>query len=146
MTETQKKQIVRMRKKGRGYKTIASAVGLSRDIVRTFCKKRHMSGFGEAFVLNDREKADEYKRCLNCYGHIRQPKKGRPKKFCSEECRRDWWKQHPEEIKKRETALYRIKCAYCGMDFIAYGNKGRKYCGHPCYIYDRFYEREESKK
>ncbi len=67
MTEEQKKQILKMRKNGDGYKTIASYVGLSRDAVRTFCKKRHMAGFGEAFVLNDKEKADEYKRCLTAF-------------------------------------------------------------------------------
>ena len=142
MTEEQKRQIVKMRKDGDGYKTIATAVGLSRDAVRTFCKKRHMAGFGEAFVLNDKEKADEYKRCLNCYGYIRQPKKGRHKKFCSEKCRREWWKTHPEEINKKETAIYKLKCAHCDGDFISYGNKYRKYCSHNCYIHQRFYESE----
>ena len=144
MTEEQKKQIVKMRKDGDGYKTIATAVGLSRNAVRTFCKKRHMAGFGEAFVLNDKEKADEYKRCLNCYGYIRQPKKGRHKKFCSDECRREWWKQHSEEINKKETAQYRLKCDYCGSEFVSYGNKSRKFCSHNCYIHQRFYESEEN--
>ena len=29
-------------------------------------------------------------------------------------------------------------CKQCGKPFTAYGNKGRKYCCHQCYIVDRF--------
>ncbi len=142
MTEKEKNQIIKMRKNGVGYQAIATALNLSRDRVRNFCKKRNMAGFGAVFTLNDKEKTGEYERCLNCYKHIRQPKQGRPKKFCSNECRREWWKSHPEEINKKETAQYRLKCAYCGEDFISYGNKDRKYCSHNCYIHQRFYESE----
>lgn len=146
MTEKQKKQILDMRKNGDGYKTIATATGLSRDIVRSFCKKRNMAGFGNVFVLNDKEKVDEYKRCLNCYKQVKQPARGRRKKFCSEECRRQWWKTHSEECCQKETAQYPLKCAYCGKDFVSYGNKNRKYCSHYCYIHDRFYEKEENQE
>lgn len=38
MTEQQAKQIVEMRLKGVGYKSIGTVVGLSRDIVRNYCK------------------------------------------------------------------------------------------------------------
>ena len=35
---------------------------------------------------------------------------------------------------------YEYTCAHCGKPFTAYGNKGRKYCSHECYIADRFGE------
>ena len=40
---------------------------------------------------------------------------------------------------------YKLKCAYCGKDFISYGNKKRKYCSHYCYIHDRFWKKEEGR-
>ena len=38
MTEYQESQIRGLRMRGAGYKAIASATGLSRDIVRNYCK------------------------------------------------------------------------------------------------------------
>lgn len=52
MTETQAVQIEALRMQGKGYKAIASAVGLSRDIVRNYCKANGMEGFGEAAAMN----------------------------------------------------------------------------------------------
>ena len=44
---------------GKGYKAAASAVGLSRDIVRNYCKANGMEGYGEAAKLNlQREMAE----------------------------------------------------------------------------------------
>ena len=96
MTENQKKQIIEMRKKGIGYKAISTSLGLSRDIVRTFCKARNMTGFGMAAVLNVDERISTGEICPNCCKSVRQSAKGRRKKFCSEKCRREWWKAHPE--------------------------------------------------
>lgn len=145
MTDLQKRQILNMRKNGDGYKTIATAIGLSRDVVRNFCKQKDMTGFGVASVMNTKEKISNGKICANCCEPIEQPTKGRRKKFCSEKCRREWWKQHPDEINQKETAQYHLKCAYCGKDFISYGNKNRKYCSHYCYIHDRFWKKEEGR-
>ena len=36
----------------KGCKAVASAVGLSRDIVRNYCKANGMEGYGEAARLN----------------------------------------------------------------------------------------------
>lgn len=50
MTEQQAKQIREMREQGIGYRSIALTVGLSRDIVRNFCKSRGLSGYGSALT------------------------------------------------------------------------------------------------
>ena len=86
------------------------------------------------------------KVCPNCGGKVIQPKTGRRRKFCSEQCRREWWSAHPEDIMRQESANYHLTCAYCGRPFISYGNKERKYCCHSCYIHDRFWRTEENRK
>ncbi|MDY4974568.1 MAG: hypothetical protein SO075_04935 [Eubacteriales bacterium] len=86
------------------------------------------------------------KVCPNCGGKVIQPKTGRRRKFCSEQCRREWWSAHPEDIMRQESANYHLTCAYCGRPFISYGNKDRKYCCHSCYIHDRFWRAEENRK
>ena len=145
MTDEQKNKIIELRKNGAGYKAIATEVGMSRDAVRSFCKNRNLSGFGVAAVMNINEQTENGNICPNCCKPIAQPHKGRRKKFCSEKCRRDWWKEHPENGTQKETAQYRLKCTYCGKEFISYGNKNRKYCSHYCYIHDRFWKKEEGR-
>lgn len=61
MTDRQAAQIKTLRMQGKGYKAIASAVGLSRDIVRNYCKANGMEGFGEAMALKMNKLADEVK-------------------------------------------------------------------------------------
>lgn len=56
MTELQAAQIKVLRKQGKGYKAIASVVGLSRDIVRNYCKANNMEGYGIMAALNILEK------------------------------------------------------------------------------------------
>lgn len=52
MTKEQAAQIRELRMQGKGYRAVASAVGLSRDIVRNYCKANGMEGYGEAAKLN----------------------------------------------------------------------------------------------
>ncbi len=139
MTDAQAKQIVEMRLKGVGYKSIGTVVGLSRDIVRNYCKSHNLTGYASVLTKNVRLRIEQGEACLYCGGSIMQPKTGRPKKFCSEKCRREWWKQHPEAVKKSREASYELVCGNCGRRFISYGNKNRKFCSHDCYIKYRFW-------
>ena len=106
MTEQQAKQIREMREQGIGYRSIALTVGLSRDIVRNFCKSRGLSGYGSALTKNIQEQVMLGKACLYCGKEMKQLDTGRPKKFCSDKCRREWWKGHPERINRKESAMY----------------------------------------
>nr|CDL66842.1 unnamed protein product [uncultured bacterium] len=81
--------------------------------------------------------------CCICGNPITQPKTGRPRRFCCEKCRREWWKAHPEAVKKSEKASYTLVCEQCGKPFISYGNKNRKYCGRECYFRHRFLAEED---
>ena len=143
MTELQARQIREMREQGIGYQSIALMVGLSRDIVRNFCKSRGLAGYGKAIKKNLQEQVMLGKCCLYCGKDIQQADTGRPRKFCSEKCRREWWKGHPEQMRKKETAMYPFTCVRCGKEFLSYGNQTRKYCSHDCYIRARFWEVED---
>ena len=60
MTKEQAAQIKELRMQGKGYKAAASAVGLSRDVVRNYCRANGMEGYGEAVKLNlQREMAED---------------------------------------------------------------------------------------
>ncbi|RRK33478.1 hypothetical protein EBB54_20600 [Schaedlerella arabinosiphila] len=60
MTKEQAERIKELRMQGKGYKAAASAVGLSRDIVRNYCRANGMEGYGEAVKLNlQREMAED---------------------------------------------------------------------------------------
>ncbi|MBD5524782.1 MAG: RNA polymerase subunit sigma-70 [Lachnospiraceae bacterium] len=141
MTDAQAAQIKEMRLNGMGYRAIADALGLSRDIVRNHCKAKGMGGYVAATVRNMQEWAEKSGICICCGKEIAQQGNGRPRKFCSEKCRRQWWKAHPEEGNRK--AMYTKVCARCGKEFTAYGNGHRKYCSHDCYIKARFWRDED---
>lgn len=133
MTYEQQEQIIDLRKKGYGYRLIGQMLGINRDMVRYFCKSNGMAGITEDVPMPDGE------ACPCCGGAIQQTAAtGRRKKFCSEKCRREWWKKHPGAGKQSESAIYHSTCAACGKEFTAYGNSSRKYCSHACYILHRF--------
>ena len=138
MTEYQKAKIHELRFKGLGYRAIGNVLGLSRDIVRNYCKDNRLNGYLANMNENIRKIALENVLCLNCQKPIKQNKRGKARKFCSEECRRKWWKENADKGQRNETAIYKLKCSYCGTEFESYGNKNRKYCCHECYIKDRF--------
>ena len=138
MNEYQKKKICELRMTGLGYRAIANEVELSRDVVRNFCKNNGLNGYLANADDNIRKMVIDNALCLNCRTPIKQPKRGKARKFCSEKCRRTWWKENADKGNRKETAVYKLVCAYCGEEFESYGNKNRKYCCHECYIKDRF--------
>lgn len=146
MTDFQAKQIRELRMRGVGYRAIASVVGLSRDIVRNFCKSHGLDGYASALTLNMKEQMASGAACMCCGREIIQPATGRKRKFCSDKCRREWWSAHPEAIHRKETAYYEMTCVYCGKPFQSYGNKNRRYCSHECYVRDRFWREEEGRE
>ena len=143
MTDAQAKQINEMRMRGMGYKAIGMAIGLSRDIVRNYCKRHNLAGYATVVSKNIKLMVDGKEVCHFCGNPITQPKTGRPRRFCCEKCRREWWKAHPEAVQKSEKASYTLVCEQCGKSFISYGNKNRKYCGRECYFRHRFLAEED---
>lgn len=94
MTNEQKEKIIELRKLGIGYRSIATVMSMSRDKVRNFCKAQGLDGYGK----NNKEAEEKAIRelCKNCGKRINQkPIKGRPKTFCSKECKKEWEFKHP---------------------------------------------------
>jgi len=143
MTETDKQQIFDLRLKGVGYKAIAAVLGISRDSVRAFCKRNGLDGDAKAVSLNVEEKKIKHLLCSCCSKSIKQKDRGRNRRFCSDQCRRKWWRDHPEARNKKDASTYCYTCPHCGKEFSCYGNKKRKYCSHDCYIKSRFWSEED---
>ncbi|CAK7037264.1 RNA polymerase subunit sigma-70 [Tissierella sp.] len=140
MTDYEREKIYELRMQGLGYKAIGNILGLTRDAVRSFCKRNNLNGNGEVVSLNVEVMKEENLLCLHC-GRLMKPKeKGRPRKFCSEECRRIWWKNNQDKRNENDTAIYNYNCLHCGKEFSIYGNKKRKFCSHDCYIKYRFWK------
>ena len=134
MTKEQSNQIDELRSQGKGYKSIAAAVGISVDKVRYYCKKNGMAGVGKTALVADGL------TCPLCGTAISQPDgRGRKKKFCSEHCRSLWWGRHPNALKSHEDSFYEYTCQCCGKQFKTRGNKHRKYCSRECFIKMRFW-------
>jgi hypothetical protein len=140
MTEIEKQQIMELRLKGEGYKKIAGTLGISRDSVRNYCKRNMIGGDSDSASHNVEERITNNLFCACCNKPIKQNKGGRARRFCSEGCRRKWWKENKDKQTKSEKATYKFICHRCGIEFNSYGNKRRKYCSHDCYIKDRFLE------
>lgn len=118
MTDAQKEQVRYLRCEGLGYGAIATRLGISENTVKSFCRRNNLTGVAskEPVVV-----------CRNCGRPLPQYPKRKQRKFCSEACRRAWWKLHPELIHK--AAFYPATCAHCGQEFQSYGNRKRKYLG-----------------
>ena len=131
MTPEQKKVIATLRSDGFGYGKIATALGLTKNQVVSYCHRNDLNGTAAAPA-----KSLNVNFCKNCGKPIRQKVGVRTMKFCCNECSKEWWKKHPEAINKH--AIYHFTCAYCRKEFTAYGNNHRKYCSHECYVKARF--------
>ena len=138
VTPAQERLIRQARQQGAGYRTIAAAIGLDRDAVRYYCKRHGLDADLKAERGEANPNAPNAGCCPNCGGVVAQPRRGRPRKFCSDTCRRAWWSKHSQDTLRGDRALYSRSCRHCGKTFTAYGNDHRRYCSHACYIQARF--------
>lgn len=135
MNDIQKDRIREMRAGGYGYVKIARELGLSENTVKSFCRRKGLNGAvaaETAALPGDAESC----ACPCCGKEVRQVPGRKARKFCSDKCRNRWWNSHLEQVERK--AHYEFVCACCKRPFTAYGNAGRKYCSHECYIKDRF--------
>ena len=138
MTEQQKTRIAQMRASGESYAKISAALSISENTVKSYCRRKNISAHGNtASNIEDTSRTDdEHVFCKQCGHALTQEPKKKPRRFCSKNCCAAWWAKNPDKLNKK--ANYSFKCDACGTAFTAYGNKGRKYCSHACYIARRF--------
>lgn len=128
MTDEQKEKIICFRRRGIGYADIGRELGISKDTVKSFCRRNGLT-ISEV-------KTDDLDRCRECGNPIVQQEKSKKRIFCCKACREKWWTEHADRICRK--VVYTFTCAGCGKTFTAYGNSSRKYCSHACYVRDRF--------
>ena len=84
MKKEEIQKIAELRKIGIGYRSIASAMGLSRDVVRYHANKMGLDGYGDDVKQELIEETTEKKFCRNCGIPINMERKaGRHKTYCS---------------------------------------------------------------
>lgn len=125
-----------MRMNGCSYSAIASSLNISVNTVKSYGRReklkiKNMITFAPKVLDNKK-----YTQCKKCGAHLLHKPKSKPKKFCSDKCRQEWWKNNTDKINKQST--YYFVCNHCGNAFESYGNRHRKYCGHQRYIASRF--------
>lgn len=133
MNISEKVTVRQLRFEGVSYAEISKTLGISENTIKSYCRRNNLGG-----NLLEKSKEERQSACKQCGKPINLEVKGKPRKFCSEPCRRDWWKTHDKEIKRK--AYYALTCVHCGKEFESYGKRDRKYCGHACYINHRFGE------
>ncbi|CAI3674437.1 terminase gpP N-terminus-related DNA-binding protein [Clostridium neonatale] len=133
MTKNEKEKVKILREKGYSYSKIAIVLDISENTIKAFCRRNNLGGIKGIQAKENREKNE---KCKQCGSELTQSIKGKRKKFCSDKCRRQWWKEHDFCIDRK--AYYKLTCERCGKHFESYGNKNRKYCSHNCYINNRF--------
>lgn len=92
MTENQKSKIRRMRLDGMGYRAIANALELSVYTVKSYCKRNHLAGVGAVVALNNVELIKQGVICKQCGAKLNHTNGKRRKVFCSDNCRKKYWK------------------------------------------------------
>ena len=131
MTDTQKQNIEKLRLQGMGYRRIANALDIPMSTVKSHCQ-RYKLPVGE--IIKIPAKVADKTICKQCGKPLEQKPKAKPKFFCCDKCRYDYWNNSPAQ---RDSLRY-ILCAGCGTVFTSYESRNRKYCGHSCYINHRF--------
>ena len=134
MDDKQKEKIIKLRAKGKGYKTISNILGINVNTIKSFCKRKNINAETASKLLE--RIPIETTFCDNCGREIKQMPKQKKKRFCSDECRIQWWNSHLDQVKRK--AYYTFRCVHCGKVFQVYGDSRRRYCSHDCFIAARF--------
>jgi len=133
LTQDEKDRIIQMRTDSMSYAKIALIIGISENTIKSFCRRNNINIAPKTVYEEIR---GIHTVCRQCGKPLTHTAKGQPKKFCSDACRRMWWKANENLLNKK--AYYMLTCAGCGTEFQSYGNRNRKFCGHPCFIKNRF--------
>lgn len=112
--QCQKRKAMGLQARGTGYRKIASELDISVNTAKYLCK------MSDAKI--------EVSACKNCGKDAVSYSCFKKKKFCSDECRREWWSKNPEAINRKMKTYI---CKNCGKEFLSY-RKEAVYCSRQC--------------
>lgn len=118
-TQAKKEQVLKLRELGLSFGEIAKELCVSRSTVSSICKR-----------ANERY---EY-RCKKCGVLLKQTNGHRKKVFCSDKCRKAWWRF---DYGSNHTINNEATCLACGKKFIYHESRLRKYCSIECFYKSR---------
>ena len=141
--EIRREQAKLLRKNGMGLRRIADVTELTLDAVRNLCRKITPPETDENLHIRMNNK----EACVFCGTPVEQHGgAGRPRRFCSDYCRRQYWRLHREEQKKNPDIIFTRICRYCGEPFEIYGKNDRKYCCRDHYLKHCYGDKEERER
>ena len=141
-----------LRLAGESCTAIAEQIGLTEEQVIEYCRQLGLPvngscrfselGLEEAAWLRHREGNPPGRKCPVCGGPLLQSVRGRRRKFCSDQCKKQWWND-----KWRQEGRFRgrlAECENCGKWFIAVKERHgeRRFCSRECYFAFRYGRRE----
>jgi hypothetical protein len=134
VTGKEKDTVHQMRTEGLSCSAIATSLGISVNTIKSYCQRNKVI-LGEKKIKSTAHiEQSGSSNCKQCGKLILQSGRHRPRKFCSETCRRVWWKINSDYSQMSQLSI----CAHCGEKFMSRTDQRRRYCSHDCYITDRF--------
>lgn len=104
MTINEKNEIARLRKAGKSVNDIADELKLSRNTVKSFCRRNNLTGPADQMPDITIPDMAEVKPCLHCGKPVVQTPGRKEKKFCNDICRNRFWNSHLAQVKRK--AMY----------------------------------------
>ena len=127
MNSTERQKIDDLRKQGYGYGKISKQLGISKSTISSYCKG-----------------SSDSTRCPVCGKKIKIIGGHRKRRYCSDSCRKEYWRLNKDKISRNPTCRY--SCFYCHREFYDYKSKNPKFCSLSCYFKSRYGVAENERK
>lgn len=121
MTTEEMKTIIDLQAQGLGYRKISAITGISANTVKTYCRRHKEEALPSA-------ECNAF--CRGCGRPIYRAPQHRPRLYCSDSCRMQYWNSHRDQVRHKNT--FTFVCPFCGKAFQSPGNPNRKYCSRIC--------------
>ena len=111
--QAKKEQVIKLRESGLSFGEIAKQLCISRSTVSSICQ---------------RAKEQVQHRCKKCGALLKQTSGHRQRIFCSDKCRKAWWRTNGNSHSINKKAV----CLTCKKEFVYHESRVRKYCSLAC--------------
>lgn len=111
--QIKKEEVIKLRDEGLSFREISKELEISRSTIFSIYKKA---------------KEQQKQSCKNCGILLKQSKGHRQKVFCSDKCRKEFWRKNRIDYTINSYAT----CLTCGKEFLYHESRVRKYCSLNC--------------